>query len=86
MFIKIPYSASAPHKKLNVFSASDELILSLDIRWAFEDPEAIYTYPLPENADKEDVEANVKNGVLHVRIPKLQTAKIEAEKREIEVK
>lgn len=52
MFIKIPYCASAPHKKLNVFSASDELLLSLDIRWAFEDPEAIYTYPLPENADK----------------------------------
>ena len=44
------------------------------------------TLLLPENADKEDVEANVKNGVLHVRIPKLQTAKIEAEKREIEVK
>ena len=44
------------------------------------------TLILPENADKEDIEANVKDGVLHVRIPKLQTAKIEAEKREIEVK
>ena len=44
------------------------------------------TLILPENADKENVEATVKNGVLHVTIPKLQTAKIEAEKRKIEVK
>ena len=44
------------------------------------------TLILPENAERENVEATVKDGVLHVRIPKLQTAKIEAEKRVIEVK
>lgn len=44
------------------------------------------TLILPENAEKDNIEANVKDGVLHVRIPKLQTAKIEAEKRVIEVK
>ena len=44
------------------------------------------TLILPENAEKDNVEANVKDGILHVRIPKLQTAKVEAEKRVIEVK
>jgi HSP20 family protein len=44
------------------------------------------TLILPENADKDNVEAEVKDGVLHIRIPKLQTAKSEAEKRIIEVK
>ena len=44
------------------------------------------TLILPENAERENIEASVKDGVLHVRIPKLQTAKIEAEKRVIEVK
>ena len=44
------------------------------------------TLILPENAEKDNIEATVKDGVLHVRIPKLQTAKIEAEKRVIEVK
>ena len=44
------------------------------------------TLILPENAERDNVEAHVKDGVLHVRIPKLQTAKVEAEKRVIEVK
>ena len=44
------------------------------------------TLILPENADKENVEATVKDGVLHVRIPKIQSAKIEDNKRVIEVK
>jgi HSP20 family protein len=44
------------------------------------------TLILPENADKENLEASVKNGVLNIRIPKIQTAKIETEKRKIEVK
>ena len=44
------------------------------------------TLILPENADKDNVEAEVKDGVLHIRIPKIQTAKAEAEKRIIEVK
>ena len=44
------------------------------------------TLILPENADKDNVEAMVKDGVLHVRIPKLQNAKTEAEKKIIEVK
>ena len=44
------------------------------------------TLILPENAERENVEATVKDGVLHVRIPKIQSAKIEADKRVIEVK
>lgn len=41
---------------------------------------------LPENSLKDDIEAHVENGVLVVRIPKMQKAEIETEKREIEVK
>ena len=44
------------------------------------------TLVLPDNADKDGVEASVENGVLHVRIPKLQADKVENEKRVIEVK
>ena len=41
---------------------------------------------LPENAMKDEIEARVENGVLCVRIPKMQKAKEETEKRLIEVK
>ena len=41
---------------------------------------------LPENAEKDNIEACVENGVLKVRIPKLLKAKAEEEKRVIEVK
>lgn len=41
---------------------------------------------LPENAVKDEIEACVENGVLMVKIPKMQKSKIEAEKRVIEVK
>ena len=41
---------------------------------------------LPDNADKEKIEAQVNNGVLKVVIPKLEQVKAEDEKREIEVK
>lgn len=44
------------------------------------------TLILPENADKENIEACVKNGILHVNIPKMQNAKVESEKRIIEIK
>ena len=44
------------------------------------------TLALPENADRDAIEAEVKNGVLLVTIPKLQNAKLENEKRIIEVK
>ena len=44
------------------------------------------TLVLPDNADRDGVEACVENGVLNVRIPKLQTEKVENEKRVIEVK
>ncbi len=44
------------------------------------------TLLLPDNADKEGIEAQVNNGVLKVVIPKLEKAKAEDEKREIEVK
>ena len=44
------------------------------------------TLILPENAERENIEAKVQDGVLHIRIPKVQTAKVEAEKRMIEVK
>lgn len=44
------------------------------------------TLLLPENADKENIEANVCNGILYIRIPKTTKEKIEEEKRVIEVK
>ncbi len=44
------------------------------------------TILLPDNADKEKIEAHVNNGILKVTIPKLEKPKIEEGKREIEVK
>ena len=44
------------------------------------------TLLLPDNADKEGIEAQVNNGILKVTIPKQETAKNEDTKREIEVK
>ena len=44
------------------------------------------TLLLPDNVDKEQIEAQVNNGVLKVIIPKLEKAKVEDTKREIEVK
>ena len=44
------------------------------------------TLLLPDNADKEGIEAQVNNGVLKIVIPKLEKVKAEDEKREIEVK
>ena len=44
------------------------------------------TLLLPDNADKEAIEAQVANGVLKVRIPKLEKPKVEDEIKQIEVK
>ena len=44
------------------------------------------TLLLPDNADKENIEAQVNNGILKVVIPKLEKVKAEDEKREIEIK
>ena len=44
------------------------------------------TLILPDNVDREEIKANVENGILFVDLPKLQNAKIEEEKRVIEVK
>ena len=44
------------------------------------------TLLLPDNADRENIEAHVNNGVLKVIIPKLEKPKVEDEKRVIEVK
>lgn len=44
------------------------------------------TLILPENADKESIEAHVNNGILYVKIPKSVKEKVEDEKRVIEVK
>ena len=44
------------------------------------------TLLLPDNADKEKIEAQVNNGVLKVIIPKLEKEAVKDEKREIEVK
>lgn len=44
------------------------------------------TLLLPDNIDKEAIEAQVENGVLKINIPKLDKVKQEDEKRVIEVK
>ena len=44
------------------------------------------TLLLPDNADREKIEAQVNNGVLKVIIPKFEKDIIKEEKREIEVK
>lgn len=44
------------------------------------------TLLLPDNADRENIEAQVNNGVLKVTIPKLEKPKAEEERRVIEVK
>lgn len=44
------------------------------------------TMILPDNADKEGIDAHVNNGILYVTIPKSAKEKVEDEKRVIEVK
>lgn len=44
------------------------------------------TLLLPDNADKNSIEACVRNGILYVRIPKQNIEKVEEAKRVIEVK
>ena len=44
------------------------------------------TLLLPDNADKETIEAHVNNGILYITIPKTTKEKVEDEKRMIEVK
>lgn len=44
------------------------------------------TLILPDNVEKESIKANVENGVLNIELPKIQKAKVEEEKRVIEVK
>ena len=44
------------------------------------------TLLLPDNADKEAIEAHVNNGILYIKVPKTTKEKIEDEKRVIEVK
>lgn len=44
------------------------------------------TLLLPDNADRENIDAQVTNGILKVTIPKLEKPKPEDEKKVIEVK
>lgn len=44
------------------------------------------TLLLPDNADRESIDAHVANGILSVSIPKLERPKSEEEKKFIEVK
>lgn len=44
------------------------------------------TLLLPDNIDKEKIEAQVNNGILTVTIPKVEKTAIEDEKREIVIK
>ena len=44
------------------------------------------TLLLPDNADKDGINARVENGILYVSVPKLQKPKAEEERKEIEIK
>ncbi len=44
------------------------------------------TILLPDNADREKIEAQVTNGILKIKIPKLDKPKVEEDKRVIEIK
>ena len=44
------------------------------------------TLLLPDNADKENIQARVENGILFVDVPKLQRVKNEEETKMIEIK
>lgn len=44
------------------------------------------TLILPDNAEKDKIEASVENGVLYVTVPKQVKTKVDEEKRVIEVK
>ena len=44
------------------------------------------TLLLPDNADKDAIDAHVNNGILYIVIPKAAKEKVEEEKRVIEVK
>ena len=44
------------------------------------------TLLLPDNADKDAIEAHVNNGILYIMIPKTTKEKVEEEKKVIEVK
>ena len=43
------------------------------------------TLILPDNVDKDGIKANVENGVLNISLPKLQKAKVEEDRRMIEI-
>ena len=49
MFISIPYSIEAKTVLLSMLSSSGEPIATLDVRWNDVSPEAIFSYPVPEN-------------------------------------
>ena len=44
-----------------------------------------HTLILPDNVDKDGIKANVENGVLNISLPKLQKAKVEEDRRMIEI-
>lgn len=44
------------------------------------------TLVLPDNVDRDEIQANAENGVLYINLPKMQKQKVEEQKRMIEVK
>lgn len=44
------------------------------------------TLVLPDNVDRDEIQANADNGVLYINLPKMQKQKVEEQKRMIEVK
>jgi len=44
------------------------------------------TMILPENVDKERIEAKMEHGVLHITVPKLTEAELKKAQRQIEIK
>ena len=51
-----------------------------------DDEDSLYTMILPDNVDKDHIEAKVENGILMIEIPKMKQAEKQAAVRQIDIK